>query len=113
MRMWMTNPRHMCQKHLCGEHVEHHMFVAVANSGKRLDGYVDNNLLEYRSLQQRHDALAKEMKRRGYNHRSPLGSLNKQQPAKVLNSKVDVKASLIDLHSRCPHCRALAHKESQ
>lgn len=44
MRMWMVPPRHMCRKHLLGEHVELHMFVGSIKNGVRVEGYLANNL---------------------------------------------------------------------
>jgi hypothetical protein len=46
MRMWMVPTKIMCDKHLLGEHVEHHMFLGSLKQGFNLDGYVKNNLFE-------------------------------------------------------------------
>lgn len=110
MRMWMVDPAIMCRKHLLGEHVETHMFYGSMNKGINLDGYIANNLLEADSLATRHEALAKEMVRRGYRHHSPMLPENVQTileyyPKRVLASTVDVAASLEDLLARCPDCR--------
>ena len=61
MRMWLVNPEIMCQKHLCGEHVEMHMFLGTLKKRKKVDGYITNNLFEPRLLYQRHKNLAEEM----------------------------------------------------
>jgi len=103
MRMWMTDVTRMCRKHLLGEHVEHHMFVGSLH--KDLTGYVANGLLEATSLTQRHDAIAAEMVRRGYNHRSPLPSHS--IPLELQSSTVDPARSTTDLTTRCPECAAL------
>jgi hypothetical protein len=107
MRMWMCNPRILCEKHLTGEHVEHHMFAGTLAKGISVQGYIDNNLFEPLSIIPRHNALAREMNRRGMSHTTPidpldikLGHLTLDQ----LNYKVDIKASLEDLLSRCPDC---------
>lgn len=108
MRMWMVDPQILCRKHLLGEHVECHMFVGTILRGKNLVGYVDNNLLELKSLRKRHKALRKEMLRRGYNHQSklkPYEHLLSSYPKKVRSSLVNVDSSLKDLLSRCPICR--------
>ena len=107
MRMWMVPVQYMCRKHLLGEHVEHHMLVGSINKGLSMQGFVDNNLLEPVSILTRHYEIAKEMERRGYNHKSPLLSvdlsgLTKQQAL----ATVDVDASLADLIHRCPECKA-------
>jgi hypothetical protein len=72
MRMWMTNPKLMCRKHLLGEHLELHMFVGALKKKKNLYGYLNNNLFEPLSILSRHNSLVKEMRRRGYNHKTPM-----------------------------------------
>ena len=106
----MVDPTTMCRKHLLGEHVETHMILGSLRSGIRLDGYVRNNLLELKSLKKRHDDIAAEMVRRGYNHQSPLDWKEEEidsvmQTNEVKNSKVDRSLALGDLHSRCSECR--------
>ena len=72
MRQWMVDPRIMCRKHLLGEHLEHHMLIGSIKNGKKIKGYIDNNLLEPLSLFNRHEQLVQEMLRRGYSHNSQL-----------------------------------------
>ena len=103
MRMWMTDVTKMCRRHLLGEHVEHHMFVGSLH--KDLTGYVANGLLQASSLTQRHDEIAAEMARRGYNHRSPLPQY--QVPPELTTSTVDPVRSTQDLTTRCSECAAL------
>jgi hypothetical protein len=99
MRMWMVNPSLMCRKHLLGEHVELHMFVAGIRRGLNLQGYIDKKLLEPHSIVRRHDELVRELHRRGYRHRSPLpgfvaaraGSINRRE-------------NLAELARRCEQC---------
>ena len=108
MRMWMCDPKFMCQKHLCGEHLEVHMFLGTLKKQKKVDGYIKNNLFEPRSLYQRHEDLKDEMIKRGYNHKSPMYdhecgcifdlSLEKQY------WEIDKKIALGDLLDRCPEC---------
>lgn len=106
MRMWMVEPRGMCRKHLLGEHVECHMIAGSLIKRKQLDGFVDKNCLELRSLGPRHLALSQEMERRGYNHASPMPEwIRFEVSEKVLYSKVDRAASLAELHRRCQECR--------
>ena len=110
MRMWMVDTKTMCRKHLLGEHVETHMILGTLNSGIRLDGYAHNNLLELKSLKKRHDEIAAEMVRRGYNHQSPLDWKDEKidsviQTSEVKSSKVDRFLALEDLHARCSECR--------
>jgi hypothetical protein len=105
MRMWMIDPKKLCRKHLLGEHVETHMLAGTLNREKSIDGFVENGLVEVLSLQKRHDDLAAEMQRRGYNHQSPLpvvkfSYLSNEQR----NAKVDVSKSEEDLRLRCDVC---------
>ena len=101
MRMWMVDPGTMCRKHLLGEHVETHMFVGAIARGKNLSGYVTNKLVDSARLQERHDHLVQEMRRRGYNHNSPLHYED------VLGlGQVDSQLSDADLRGRCADCRA-------
>ena len=106
MRQWMVDPRIMCRKHLLGEHVEHHMFVATLNRRRNVFGFLDLNLLEPRSLAKRHRELVAEMKSRGYNHQSPLKKATITYLSREdRNIKIDRAASLKELLRRCPECR--------
>lgn len=110
----MVEPRFMCTQHLCGEHVENHMILGTIKDGKSLDGYAKNNLLQLKDLVERHDILAEEMLRRGFNHKSPLLMDDFLQYLKqhiekyhfvLENSNVDIQKSEEDLFGRCPKCR--------
>ncbi len=98
----MVNPRLMCRKHLLGEHVELHMFVAGLRRGLNLDGYLAKGLLEPHSIERRHDELVRELERRGYRHKSPLPEF-----APKGGGRVDRKLNLIELARRCRECRKL------
>lgn len=102
MRMWMTNPKLMCRKHLLGEHVETHMLVGSINKKKSLDGFIYKGLIEPQNLKKRHKELANEMLRRGYNHDSPLPKFKTD-----LEGEVDVSQSVEDLIDRCEECKKL------
>lgn len=108
MRMWMCDPIIMCQKHLCGEHVETHMFYGTIKKLKSISGYIKNNLFEPRSLFERHNDLSYEMIRRGMNHKSEIGNIDIND-FKYLNIEeylyeIDKDSALEDLISRCPEC---------
>jgi hypothetical protein len=106
--MWMVNPRILCRKHLLGEHVELHMFLGCLKKGMNLEGYVKNNLLEFSSLRQRHDALVKEMEFRQYKHHSDLDfptGYSFAQVDSVIGSQVDAEKSLKELLNRCEMCK--------
>ena len=72
MRMWMIDPKLLCRKHLLGEHAEihkhRHNFVKQHNITGRIYPIVQ---IEPENMKSRHDELAKEMIKRGYNHNSP------------------------------------------
>jgi len=78
------------------------MFMGCLNKGKKLDGYLSNNLFEPRSLVSRHDELASEMIRRGYNHKSPI-SLD--DGIVLSEQKINPIISQMDLLSRCAACK--------
>ena len=100
MRMWMVPPEMMCKNHLLGEHLEIHMFVGAINKNKNIKGYL-NGLLEFDSIESRHNELAIEMIKRGYNHNSPLPDIL----FKIENKKIDVLKNIAELLRRCEQCR--------
>ena len=106
--MWMVDPLLMCRQHLLGEHSELHKFLPSWRRRYRVDGRVAGNAIEPASYLRRHDALAKEMVRRGFRHESPceqpdFGYL----PPKHRDAKVDTSASIRLLSHRCERCRQL------
>ena len=109
MRMWLCDPRILCQKHLCGEHVEMHMFLGSLKQGKKIDGFLRNNLFQPRMLFKRHEDLKKEMVNRNYNHKSEMNFIDcmcvLDLPQEKQYWEIDKDAALKDLLSRCPECR--------
>ena len=113
MRMWMVFPQFMCQKHLCGEHLECHMFLGSLKKGSGVKGFLKNNLFEPESLKERHDILANEMTRRNYNHKTPMNMDEFKYCVNTLNEmdravKINVRKSFFDLISRCEECKKRA-----
>jgi len=102
MRLWLVDPSIMCRQHLLGEHVECHMFVGTINKGIKVEGYLKDNLLQINKLKSRHEELVHEMKKRGYNHKSPLPVL---EIGYNDTTEIDQKRSLEELLRRCPRCR--------
>jgi len=102
MRMWMVNPRRMCDQHLLGEHVELHMLVGTLLRKRSVAGFVANNLIEVHNVRRRHAALVAEMTRRGMTHRSPLPAFRA-----VRLGKVNIRMNLKELARRCRDCRTL------
>ena len=107
MRQWLVNPRMLCRKHLLGEHVEHHMFVGSINKGVSVEGYLRDGFLEPRTLRSRHDEVASEMIRRGYNHMSPLPEAD---IAHLRDGKININNNIKDLRNRCKDCAARINK---
>ena len=103
--MWNVNAKKMCRNHLLGEHVETHMFAGCIKKKKSLKGYVDTGLVEVHNLKKRHDVLAKEMKIRGMNHKSPIQFFKAYKAGKV-----DIKKSKKDLINRCLECKVNFNK---
>jgi hypothetical protein len=104
--MWMVEPKLLCRKHLLGEHGEihkhRHNFVKKHNITNRISPVVQ---IEPGSMEKRHDELAEEMIRRGYNHQSPFEQPDiSYLPIYQQLVKVDTEVSLWDLKTRCPEC---------
>jgi len=89
------------------------MFLGTIKKGKKIRGYLNNNLFEPESLKERHDALADEMVNREYNHKTPMSSSDFENCVNTLNErdrvvKIDVRKSFFDLVSRCSECKKIA-----
>ena len=108
MRMWMVNPKCMCRKHLLGESGELHKFMHNWKKKHSISGRIKTNAMEPLSYKKRHDKLAKEMIRRGYNHKSPLQQPDfSYLPKEEREYKIDLKENERELKHRCPECREL------
>lgn len=112
MRMWMIDPKLMCQKHILGEHGELHKHRHVFEKGWSIEGRVSGEYpqIEVVSMKLRHDELVVEMLRRKMNHQSPY-----KQPTGLLAkygvmayfARVDKDHSMKDLCKRCSDCAFL------
>jgi len=73
-RMWMVEPRILCNDHLFGEHVEIHQLVDFIADGRieKIIGHHIRGQIDTSHIQERHDKLVDEIDRRGYEHDSPL-----------------------------------------
>ena len=105
MRQWMVPPQILCKKHLLGEHVEHHMFVGSINKGIGIKGYINNNLLEPKSLYYRHSLLVSEMIARGYNHKSRLPKVVMENVEPYEDHLINEQDAKEELLNRCPECK--------
>ena len=106
MRMWMVDPKVLCDKHLLGEHGEihkhRHNFVKQHSIAKRISPVVQ---IEPSAMESRHNVLAEEMLRRGMNHQSPfLQPSIAYLPIAEQLAVVDIHNSLNDLSNRCSEC---------
>lgn len=101
MRMWMVNPKTLCRKHLLGEHGEIHKHRHNFVKGHSIEGR--RGQIDPVNMGTRHDELAEEMVRRGFNHNSPY-----EQPDlsayDLTGHGVNKAESLADLHGRCEDC---------
>lgn len=114
MRMWGVSPKFMCREHLMGEHLEIHMFLGTIRKKISIHGYVKNNLVEPRSLILRHEELVREIKRRGYTHKSPVEDPDLSYlPEDIANAKLDKPRAAIELFRRCTKCLERREKYDQ
>ena len=107
MRMWMVNPKFLCNKHLIGEHGEihkhRHVFVKKYSILGRMSPIVQ---IEPLMMLRRHDDLVEEMISRNMNHKSPYSMPDVSYiDQSYLNLKVDVDYSINDLITRCGNCK--------
>jgi len=114
MRMWMIDPKLLCQKHLLGEHGEihkhRHNFVKQHSITKRVSPVVQ---IEPNAMETRHDVLAKEILRRGMNHQSPFVQPSVAYlPVAEQLAVVDTQNSLRDLSNRCLECAKRIRNEN-
>ena len=108
MRMWMIDPKLLCQKHLLGEHGELHKFIPSFRKQYSVDNRVSPVVqIELSSYKERHEELAEEMLSRGMNHKSPLPELPdfSYLPREHFEAKVDKNISIRDLKERCQDCK--------
>lgn len=75
MRIWDIPAGRLCDRHLLGEHVELHAIWTVLTQGRK--GYSRHpETLRWKgklkALYEVHEVIAGEMKKRGFEHKSPL-----------------------------------------
>ncbi len=106
MRMWMVDPKGMCDQHLLGEHVELHMLAGTLTRRRSIDGYIANGLLEPSAMQDRHARLVDEMTSRGFRHRSELPEVELGYLSSAAReAHVDTDSAQRELARRCERCR--------
>lgn len=108
MRMWMVNPRIMCNKHLGGEYAEFYKHKWTFENKHKKDKYIENNCLEPRSMQKRHDELVEERLRRGLKAKGTFIAPDiSYLPEHQQNHTIDVEMNLKLLIDKCPDCKKL------
>lgn len=114
MRLWMIEPKYLCRKHLLGEHGEIHKHRHNFEKHHTIRGRIfPITQIEPESMESRHNELAKEMLRRGMNHKSPYSQPDLSYlPNELRYAKVNRNISIYDLSNRCEECRRLISKES-
>lgn len=104
-RMWGVDPALLCREHLLGEHREMHQEVGTLRNHPHgdavVEGHAEKGQVDTSQLQKRHDALVREMERRGYSHDSPMD----YEDAHDLG-EIDVAANREELAERCEDCRS-------
>lgn len=106
MRQWLVRPSLLCDRHLLGEHVEHHMFVGAILRKKNLYTYIRLGFLAPNTLSARHDELVREMLVRGMRHNSPLQAFEYDGVADTVN----IHKNINELFNRCAKCRERIQK---
>lgn len=108
MRMWMVPPRTMCRRHLLGEHVECHMLLGALRQRRSMRGYLERRLYFPEQLAKRHAELAREMRWRGFAHRSPLTAADERAvTVGGLRQYWPVYTGEVELRRRCRACALL------
>jgi len=105
----MLLPNTLCRKHLLGEHGEIHKHRHNFVKGHRIDNRIEPvTQISPFMMKERHDELATEMTRRGYNHNSPYTQPNlSKYPDRQKFATVNTGMAKHDLHSRCEDCKKL------
>ncbi len=110
MRVWDVPPACLCRKHLLGEHRELHGLWNILTKHKAKGGYSKHpETLRWvgreKALFNRHEALAKEMARRGYKHLSPIDkrlAKGKAKQDRFINTLKEQREILKNKMCECP-----------
>lgn len=106
MRMWLIDPKLMCNQHLLGCHGELHKHLHNWQKKHSVTGRIEGNAMEPLSYKARHDLLAEEMLARGMNHKSPLEQPDfSYLPAEQREYKVNVRLNELLIMERCEECK--------
>jgi hypothetical protein len=100
------NPAIMCDRHLLGEHNEHHAMLGTMRKRMKIDNYIAWNLFNPGTLAGRHESIKIEMLARNFNHDTPINIAEAAGMAAIYgNHPIDIRLSNLELLRRCPECR--------
>ncbi|MDY6774172.1 MAG: pyrimidine dimer DNA glycosylase/endonuclease V [Candidatus Nanohaloarchaea archaeon] len=101
-RMWLVDPELLCDRHLLGEHNELHKLQGHIEKGNIavVRGHAEKGQVDTSKIEERHDELAEEMERRGFDHQSPLDYEDELEVGSI-----DVEENRKELEERCEECR--------
>jgi len=99
-RMWGVDAEMLCDEHLLGEHKEMHQIAGSIEShphGEAIArGRADKDQIDTSLIQERHDALADELRLRGMSHDSPM-----DYDDDLDLGEIDIAANRRELRERC------------
>ena len=110
--MWLINPKHLCSRHLLGEHYEIHKFKHSFEKKHNMSKRIQLGQIKPSMMQKRHDELAVEMTLRGMNHQSPYTQPDTSYITEQEKSLKDLIAmNLQELSHRCLECAKIIKGE--
>lgn len=102
-RLWGVDVEKLCRQHLLGEHKEMHQIAGTINNHPHglaiAKGHAEQGDIDSSLIAERHDKLAEEMLKRGYNHDSPL-----EYTDELDIGEIDREYNREDLRDRCDDC---------
>lgn len=106
-RMWLINPKKLCDKHLKGEHGELHQLVGTIKNhpyGEAVvKGHIRENNIDLDKVVSRHEELVEEIERRDLmNHQSSLEQLEHDFDN---TGSVIISSNIKTLKNRCLSCK--------
>jgi hypothetical protein len=107
IRLWLLQPKLLCNLHLWCEHIEAHVFAMLLEGKNSLQYFIDRGVVEVHNIRPRHDALAVELLRRGMKHdrKWPLPKFTEFEAGHV-----DRALALRTLTAACTDCARRANK---
>lgn len=106
MRMWMIDPKLLCQRHLFREHCEIHRLVAILRNGFSIRGFLYKRVIDPSRIYHRHNEIEAEIIQRGGTPNSPLSEAECCAFSRWHGSvRIDIGRSLSDLSSCCNECQ--------